>query len=83
LCFRRGDERERSFWKRTLGKGKVEEGDLEQAIKLMKKHSAIEATLERARHYGEIARDALAIFRPDRHTRALADTITFCVSRAS
>ena len=28
----------------------------------MKKHSAIEATLERARHYGQIAQDALAIF---------------------
>ena len=37
----------------------------------MKKHSAIEATLERARHYGAIARDALAIFRADAaHPRA-------------
>ena len=49
----------------------------------MKKHNAIEATLERARHYGGIARDALAIF-PDRPpTRALADVIGFCISRAS
>ena len=31
----------------------------------MKQHKAIEATLERARSYGAIARDALAIF-PDR-----------------
>ena len=30
----------------------------------MKKHKAIEATLERARSYGAIARDALAIFPP-------------------
>jgi octaprenyl-diphosphate synthase len=82
LCFRRGGEGERAFWRRTLGRGEFEEGDLEQAIKLMKKHSAIEATLERARHYGAIARDALAIFRPDQHTRALADVIGFCVSRA-
>ena len=32
----------------------------------MKKHKAIEATVERARHYGAIARDALAIFADTR-----------------
>ena len=49
----------------------------------MKKHNAIEATLERARHYGAIARDALAIFRADRTPRALTDVIGFCISRAN
>jgi octaprenyl-diphosphate synthase len=83
LCFRRGGEEEREFWKRTLGDAKIEEGDLDRAIKLMKKHRAIDATLERARHYGAIARDALAIFRSDRHTRALSDLIGFCVNRVS
>jgi octaprenyl-diphosphate synthase len=83
LCFRRGGERERSFWKRTLSQGKIEDGDLERAIDLMKKHNAIEATLERARHYGAIARDALAIFPADANARALADVIGFCVSRAN
>lgn len=29
----------------------------------MRKHRAIEATLERARSYGSIARDAMGIFR--------------------
>ncbi len=83
LCFRRGDERERVFWKRTLGDGSIEDGDLEHAVRLMKRHSAIEATLERARHYGAIARDALAIFRPDTHTRALTNVIGFCISRVN
>jgi octaprenyl-diphosphate synthase len=83
LCFRRGSEEERAFWRRTLSEGKIEEGDLEQAIRLMKKHSAIEATLERARHYGGIARDALAIFPDGIHTRALGDVIGFCVSRSN
>jgi octaprenyl-diphosphate synthase len=83
LCFRRGGEDERAFWNRALGKGDIGEGDLELAIKLMKKHSAIEATLDRARHYGTIAQDALAIFRPDLHTRALSDVIGFCIERAN
>ena len=83
LCFRRGDQTERAFWQRTLSEGKIGDGDLEHAIKLMKKHSALEATLERARHYGAIARDALAIFPDQAPTRALADVIGFCINRAS
>jgi octaprenyl-diphosphate synthase len=55
---------------------------LEHAIALMKRHRALEATLERARSYGAIARDALAIF-PESHERAaMQDVISFCVSRA-
>ena len=83
LCFRRGSDEERSFWRRTLAESKIEENDLEHAIRLMKKHGAIDDTLDRARHYGAIARDALAIFRADRHTRALTDAIAFCIGRAS
>ena len=83
LCFRRGGDRERAFWKRTLSDGKIEDGDLEHAIALTKKHNAIEATLERAGHYGAIARDALAIFPGDANARALADVIGFCISRAN
>jgi octaprenyl-diphosphate synthase len=82
LCFRRGSEAERAFWKRTLTEGKIEDGDLEHAIKLMKKHKALEATWERARHYGAMARDALAIFPETSEKKALADVVHFCVSRA-
>jgi len=83
LCFRRGSDEERLFWRRTLTVSKIEDGDLEQAIRLMRKHGAIDDTLDRARHYGAIARDALAIFRGDRYTRALTDAIAFCIGRAS
>jgi octaprenyl-diphosphate synthase len=83
LCFRRGGTDERAFWQRTLSEGRIENGDLEQAIKLMRKHSALEATIERARHYGAIARDALAIFPDQPPARALAGVIGFCINRAS
>jgi len=83
LCFRRGGDRERAFWKRTLSDGKIEDGDFEHAVGLMKKHNAIDATLERARHYGAIARDALAIFPADANASALTEVIGFCVSRAN
>ena len=47
----------------------------------MRKHKAIEATFERARSYGSIARDALAIFPASREKDALEQVIGFCISR--
>src|ERR1041385_59474 len=64
LSFRRGTESERKFWNRTLGDGDAAEKDLEVALGLMAKHRALEDTIKRARHYGAIAKDALALF-PD------------------
>jgi len=81
LSFRRGSSEERDFWRRTLERNEVRDGDLEQAQALMRKHHALEDTVERARHYGAMARDALEIF-PDSHWRsALFDVVEFCVAR--
>ncbi|MEZ5774265.1 MAG: polyprenyl synthetase family protein [Hyphomicrobiaceae bacterium] len=82
LCYRRGCDEERAFWKRTLEDGEIGEGDLAHAIELMRRHRAIEDTIERARHYGSIARDAMAIFPESAHKSALVDVIDFCISRA-
>jgi octaprenyl-diphosphate synthase len=49
----------------------------------MKRHKAIEATLERARSYGAIARDALAIFPDCEQRAAMEQVIAFCVHRTS
>ncbi len=82
LSFRRGTSDERQFWNRTIADGDIRDGDLEHAIALMRRHKALEATFERARSYGAIARDALAIFPASREKEALADVITFCISRS-
>jgi octaprenyl-diphosphate synthase len=82
LSYRRGTEEERQFWKRTLSEGELREGDLDHAIGLMRKHKALEATLERARYYGSMARDALAIFRDTVPKKALLDVVTFSIARA-
>ena len=82
LAFRRGSNEERGFWRRTLEDGEQNEGDLEQAIELMKQHGALDDTVERARHYGAVARDGLAIF-PDSDEKAiLLEVIDFCIERA-
>ncbi len=82
LAFRRGDDEERIFWRRTLENLDQSEGDLEHAIELMARHSALEDTVERARHYGAIARDAMGIFEEKAEKQALLDTIDFCIDRA-
>ena len=82
LSFRRGDATERAFWNRTLTEGKVEDGDLDTAISLIAKHNAIEDTVGRARHYGAIATDALALVPPSEIKTALEETVDFCIGRA-
>jgi octaprenyl-diphosphate synthase len=82
LAFRRGDANERAFWNRTLAEGKVEDGDLDTAISLIAKHHAIEDTVGRARHYGAIATDALALVPPSEIKTALEEAVDFCIGRA-
>ena len=82
LSFRRGNEEEREFWRRTLQEGAIGSDDLEKAIAYMEKHGALTDTVERARHYGAIANDALAIFPDSAHKKALMEAIAFCVNRA-
>jgi octaprenyl-diphosphate synthase len=81
LCFRRGSEVERGFWRRTLEKGDIAEGDLEHALTTMRKHRALEDTIDRARHYGAMARDALELFPTSPWKRALIDAVEFAVGR--
>ncbi|EJW12276.1 Octaprenyl-diphosphate synthase [Rhodovulum sp. PH10] len=81
LAFRRGSDSEREFWRRTQETGEVTDSDLEHAVSLMVKHRALEDTVTRARHYGSIARDALALFPDAPIKQALEEAVEFSVSR--
>lgn len=83
LAYRRGDETERAFWRRTITDGDIQDGDLETAHEMMRKHETIEATFERSRHYGAIARDAMAIFPDSPEKTALLDVVAFCINRGN
>lgn len=82
LAFRRGSDEERKFWRRTLEDGDQNDGDLERAIELMERHGALADTVERARHYGAVARDGLAIFPDSEEKAVLLEVIDFCIERA-
>ena len=82
LAFRRGDNEERAFWRRTLESLEQTEDDLTRALDLMTKHNALTDTVSRAQHYGAIARDSLGLFGNGEEKRALEDLIDFCIHRA-
>ncbi|MFP6747018.1 MAG: polyprenyl synthetase family protein [Alphaproteobacteria bacterium] len=82
LAFRRGDDEERAFWRRCIGDGKQEDGDLDQAVTYLHHHDALRDAIERARHYGAMARDGLGIFPDGEAKRALIDVVDFCIERA-
>lgn len=82
LAFRRGNDEEREFWRNAVENGSTSDAELEQAIALMTKHRALEDTIARARHYGAIANDALALFPDAPIKRALQETVAFCIARA-
>ena len=82
LAYRRGSDEERAFWQRTLTKGEIADGDLDRAIAIMKAHRSLEDTIDRARHYGAMAKDALALFPASPMRTALEDVVDFCVARA-
>jgi len=81
LSYRRGSDADRAFWTRVMQDGAIGDGDLQHAIALMRRHRAIEDTIARARHFGSVARDALAPFADSPHKAALLDAVDFCIGR--
>ncbi|TAJ87704.1 MAG: polyprenyl synthetase family protein [Reyranella sp.] len=82
LAFLRGGAVDREFWKRTIEKLDQRPEDLEQAQKLIERHGALSDTLERARHYGAMARDALGLFPSTPLKAALLEAVDFAIDRA-
>lgn len=82
LALRRGSDEERAFWRRTLEREDLGEGDLEQALAILRSHRALDETIERAHHYGMMAREALAPFPNGPMKSALLQVVDFCIARA-
>ncbi|MFD6316856.1 polyprenyl synthetase family protein [Methylorubrum thiocyanatum] len=82
LALRRGSDEERAFWRRTLEREDLGEGDLEQALAILRRHRALDETIERAHHYGTMAREALAPFPNGPMKSALLQVVDFCIARA-
>jgi octaprenyl-diphosphate synthase len=82
LAYRRGKPDDRAFWKRTLAEGAIGEDDLVRAVSLLDRTRALKDTVERARHYGAMAHDALAPLPDEPFKAALLQAVAFCIGRA-
>ena len=83
LAYRRGSDEERQFWHDAVVDGKTDDERLERALEILVKHNAISDTVARARHYVEMAKDALGTMPDSEHKDALIEVLEFCVSRAT
>lgn len=77
----KANEPETAFWKRTIEKGKQEDGDLEQCLELLKSHGALEESREEAFDWATKARSALANVPEHPLTEMMADLSDYVVAR--
>jgi len=82
LAHARGSSTDRSFWKAAMQGERSSDEDLAHATGLINATGALSDTLERARHYGRRAVDALAPFPSGRAKAALVEAVEFAVARA-
>ncbi len=84
LAFRRGNDEERDFWRRTLETQEqdAEGADLKRAIDILERRNCLADAVQRARHFAAIARDALGVFPGSPIKAAMVDLVDFCIDRA-
>ena len=82
LAYARADDSERAFWRAAISGDRVSDADLAHAVTLLRSSGALADTVERARHYGRRAVDALASFPASKAKAALVEAAEFAVARA-
>ena len=82
LAYARGSEQDRAFWRAAITGERISDEDLAHAISLLRSSDALSETVERARHYGRRALDALAPFPAGKAKSALSEAVEFAISRA-
>jgi len=82
LAYARGSRDERAFWEDAVTGERISDEDLARAIALMRSSEALSDTIDRARHYGRRAIDALGSFPSGKAKAALIEAVEFAVARA-
>lgn len=82
LAYARGSEADRAFWRAAMSGERQSDEDLAYARRLLTATEALHDTIERARHYGQKAIDALGPFPTSRAKAAMVEAVEFAVARA-
>jgi octaprenyl-diphosphate synthase len=82
LAHARGSEADRRFWREAMEGRRTSDDDLARAVQLLNETNAIADTQARARHYGQLAIDALSGLGTSTARAALVEAVEFAVARA-
>ncbi len=82
LAFARGSDADRTFWKEAVEGRRASDDDLAHATRLLRDTGAIDDTIDRARHFGQRAIDALGPFARGAAKSALIEAVEFAIARA-
>ena len=82
LAYARGSEADRTFWRDAIEGRRASDEDLAHATSLLRATGAIDDTIDRARHFGQRAIDALGPFARGTAKAALTEAVEFAISRA-
>ncbi len=82
IALEQADAKESAFWRRTFVEGRQTEADLDEATAILKRHGALDQTLETARGHAQNARAALSVFPENEWSQALSALAGFVVDRA-
>ncbi|MEX6505659.1 polyprenyl synthetase family protein [Jiella sp. M17.18] len=81
LAYQAGNEAEKRFWQDAMESGQNDDAALAEATGLIRKHSALDATLDRARAYGEAAYESALTLPRGTAREALLGVVDFCIDR--
>ncbi|KZC99514.1 farnesyltranstransferase [Thalassospira sp. MCCC 1A02898] len=81
IAYANGDEDEKAFWRRCMEDQDFQDGDLDRAQTLIRKYDALDASMDRAREFGEKAIATLSRFDDGAIKDAMVEAVEFCISR--
>ena len=83
LAYIRSNKKEKEFWKKTIIDLDQKENDFYEAFLIMTKYKCITDTIERAKHFANVAIDSLGIFNENEYKSALMNLIHSSLNRIS
>ena len=82
IVFQKGNDEEREFLSEIMKKEKRNEDDFSEALALINKYKAIDASLKRAEYFVNVSYDSLGIF-PDNEDKKILQNLTgFSLTRS-
>ena len=81
LAYLRSNNYEKEFWKKTIRHLDQNKDDFSKAIGIINKYKCIEDTIDRAKHFANIAKDSLGIFDDSEYKEILINLVNSGLTR--